>query len=658
MRPLLWIGAACALAAGARGEQPPDWLKPYLGEDMPEWRETSANVGLLDAAEVRFVSADRVTVQIRRAERITTEAGREHGLIGQPYNADLQKIVSARVWAITADHKTTKAYATKDFLDRVAQYDNRFWDARRLISLDVRGRLEIGGVLAVEYQIESQSGIFDTRYSFLSNEPQCHSVFDVIPVPGGRLQWYATSDAIPPPVTGSAPGALRWERNRLGAVAGDKPKDFHPNPLVVLVRCAAPGQPDGRLPSWQEFANLVVDVIEPRIVVAPEIKAKAEALVAGKVARWDRIRALTEFVQKEVTYLAITLDTDYLAGYRPHAAAEVLQNRYGDCKDKATLLSALLRAVGDNGLVTLVFAQNPSAIRRDWPSASFNHAIALIPADDQVPAWWPVVEAGEAGRLVVFDPTNPDTPLGALPSSDQGGYGLIVTKQRAGLVRLPVEDVNRAGLRRRTQATLDPFGALSAEVEETHLGAGGAMLHAERVSRRTEGFSRLLEGRVHESLPRVQNVQWTDNWDPAEARYRLNFNLQTEKYARQLGADEMLVNPSVLGTSPPLPAWKTAQEGIVWIPTQSLSDEVRLALPKGFSPEELPEEWNREQGTASCNISYRIDGRAVVFRCQFTQPAAFLDKAGYETYRLFLQKVAEARRRPIVLRRDIASQTP
>jgi hypothetical protein len=658
---VLIAGALAGLAFGsaAFGAGPPDWVVPYLREDMPEWRDTGSNVVLFESCEVRYLSADRVRRQIRMAERITTETGRARAGTRLSYNADTEKVTSARLWLIAADGKKTKAYSLKDFADTVAQLNNFFWNSLRTLSLGVTDKIEVGGVMAVEYQIESQSGISDTGWSFLRNVPVCHHRFEVIPPAGGRIQWFATSASIPPPLAGSAPGALRWQMDGVRPPPRETPPDgFLPNPLRVSVRCAMADQPEGRLPTWEELARLVADIIEPRLTITPELQAKAEALVAGKPTRWERIRALTEFVQKEVTYLSITLDKDYLAGYRPHPAPEVLQNRYGDCKDKATLLVAMLRAIGEKGYVVLVHAKNPRAIIADWPSASFNHAVTMIPADDAVPAWWPTVEAGEAGRLVVFDPTDPSTPLGALPAVDQGGYSLVITRQRAGLVRLPAEESGHSGIERRIKAVLDGSGALHADVEATYLGSAGAQLHARRAALRNDGFSRLLESRVHETLPLAREVHWTDGWEPAVASYRLNFSFKADGYARRLGASQLLVNPQTIEEVNRLDPWKSTQEGVVWIPTHCLSDEVRLTLPEGFVPEELPENWTREQGCASCRLGYRVEGRDIVYQCELIQRATFLDKADYELLRGFFQKVLEAVRRPVILQRAAVAAAP
>ena len=56
-----------------------------------------------------------------------------------------------------------------------------------------------------------------------------------------------------------------------------------------------------------------------------------------------RLRAPAAFAQRDIRYVAIEIG---IGAYQPHAARDVLLNRYGDCKDKVTLLAAMLQEVG------------------------------------------------------------------------------------------------------------------------------------------------------------------------------------------------------------------------------------------------------------------------------------------------------------------------
>jgi hypothetical protein len=532
----------------------------------------------------------------------------------------------------------------------VAQSNHYFWNAERTVSFDGSDKVAPGGVVAWEIEIETPSGVLESSHSFQTGLYLVRGVFEVTPVPGGSLKWRATSERLGAPTAGSEPGALRWEATQLAPQTLGRPVDFIANPLEIRVRCVPPSQSASAPATWEERARFVDGIMAPKTDSGGEVKAKAEALAAGNGSRWGRIRALAEFVQRDIVYLAISLDKDYLWGFRPHATPETLHSRYGDCKDKATLLVSMLRAIGDRGYVVLVNAGNPTETLADWPSVDFNHAIVAVPADGDVPPGWPVVDAGPLGRLVIFDPTDSVTPLGVLSPGDQGGYGLILAANGGRLVKLPMADPAFSRVIQSIEAQLNAAGDLQVSVKEIHEGLLAAEIYSARFNLGAARFKQRIEARVQEATPLGEDLQWSDHWDPVAARYQLDASFTAEKYARSMGDDLMIVTPQLLpGTARLLP-WKTAAEGVVWLPPILVEEEVHLRLPAGYAVEEMPDAWNQDQSSASGHLRYRAENGTVVYQSRFSQRGGFYDRGDYETLRLFYQKFRDAQRRPLLLR--------
>jgi hypothetical protein len=420
--------------------------------------------------------------------------------------------------------------------------------------------------------------------------------------------------------------------------------------MSVSVRCLV-STPSARVvKTWSDLATITSELVEPKITVTPAIKAKAEAVIAGRPNRWERVRALSEFVQKEITYLSITQDSDVLAGYRPHSSAEVLANRFGDCKDKATFLSALLRAIGDNAYVVIVYSGNPAAIKSEWPAASFNHAVAAIPADENTPVWWPVVDGGSLGRLVLFDPTDPYVPLGMLPRSDQGGYGLICHPSGS-LVAIPNEEPSRCGLKREVRVTLDERGGMIAQVEENYLGTEGAELKVARENLRREKFTELLMSRIQRNVPTAQGVSWTEEWIPHEGRFRLTFGFKADRQLRALGNGKFVLNPEMIAEISRMAPLDKKFSGVLWEPARTLEDRAVFLLPAAFSAVDVPPAWTVQaaefQGEVGCDSG---TGR-LAFTRSLSTPAGFLDRAVYDLRRKHVDSFLVASRRPVLLER-------
>lgn len=135
-------------------------------------------------------------------------------------------------------------------------------------------------------------------------------------------------------------------------------------------------------PNWEAVGLWYQGLIAGRDAVTPAIQAKADELTAGAKTDTDKVRALYEYVSQHNHYIGV----DFGVGrYQPHMAMEVLTNQYGDCKDKHTLLAALLRAKGFQPSAVLIGAGVEMNEKVPMPGA-FNHLITLVNVDGE-PVW-------------------------------------------------------------------------------------------------------------------------------------------------------------------------------------------------------------------------------------------------------------------------------
>ena len=643
--------AAAVLAVSAAMGAVPDWLQTCLKSNQPPWRPDENAVQLLDSTQVSFATPQQVVMVYRSARRLQSDEGLPHLVFAAAYNADNDRIVSAQAWTVSPDGKQVRSYPRGAFVDQVLQLNQYFWDSERVLRFDGGGQTQNGGTVAWEVKIERNLGFATVETEFLPRMPTLRSVFEVTPAPGARLEWSADAPSLRSPGAGPGTGSLRWELSRLSKLPSDLPTGFHPNLLRVSARCVFAERAD----TWADFSRVAAQIADPRLDSGGAVKAQAEQLAAGKTARWERIRALCEFVQEQIVYLAITLDKDSVAGYRPHPAGEVLGKRYGDCKDKANLLVSMLRAIGEDGRMVLLMAENPGFVRSDWPSNQFNHAIVAIPADAGTPAGWPVADAGKAGKWVIFDPTDPTTPLGVLSPGDQGGFGLVVDRAQGALVRLPAADPETTGTTRKVEAALDSNGGLSVKVDEQLSGNAGAVWRQRKWALPKDKFESTIERRIHEANPLSAGLKWSDEWNAVDSRYRLSFEFAVPTYGRTLGGGLVVLAPGILPTAFKLNHWQGRRNGTCWLAADSLKEEVRLALPPGCSVEELPDPWSEEGKTVSGQLSYRTEGNVIIFQNSYRRQAGFYGEADYHLLETFYQRLSEAGRRPVIVRRPSSS---
>jgi len=201
---------------------------------------------------------------------------------------------------------------------------------------------------------------------------------------------------------------------------------------------------------WRAFADWYTRISQMSDEVTPEIQAKAAELTREARIPRDKVLALYNYVTG-LRYVAVPLGVN---SFRPHAAANVLRNQYGDCKDKANLLNTLLRTLNIEAHLVLVprFSQAHDAI----PGLAFNHAISRVSLD---------------GEALWLDTTDDICRFGLLPPGDPGRKVLVIDGHPSGLVQLPPPAPSRQRLELRGQLDgAGPAEALPLSLEAVALG--------------------------------------------------------------------------------------------------------------------------------------------------------------------------------------------
>ena len=140
----------------------------------------------------------------------------------------------------------------------------------------------------------------------------------------------------------------------------------------------------------------------------------------------EKEAAILDYVDREVRYTGIEFGE---AAIVPHDPAETLALKYGDCKDKATLLVAMLRAAGIPSYVAMLNAGSRLDVPAELPGMGlFDHAIVYVPG---IPGLHP----GDADLWI--DATDQYARLGQLPINDQGRHALIARPESTALTMTP-----------------------------------------------------------------------------------------------------------------------------------------------------------------------------------------------------------------------------
>ena len=215
-------------------------------------------------------------------------------------------------------------------------------------------------------------------------------------------------------------------------------------------------------------------------------------LTANTPAEIEKIKAIAAFTQ-QTNYVEVALNITRGGGYTPHRADETLTKNYGDCKDKATLMRALLKAVGIEAYLTAIRAFDRTYVRPEWASPmQFNHAIVAVRVSEAV-SLPTVLENTPLGRLLIFDPADRVTPLGDLPEDEQGSHALVVAGARGALLTMPRLPANANRVDSSVDATVDADGRLDAKIQRQYFGQSAIPLRRVDMLRGSEELKKRFE---------------------------------------------------------------------------------------------------------------------------------------------------------------------
>jgi len=169
---------------------------------------------------------------------------------------------------------------------------------------------------------------------------------------------------------------------------------------------------------WGSIAAKYDEIVDKQIADA-DLKAVVARVTQGKTTREEKAAALQEFVAKQVRYTGVEFGE---AAIVPHSPEVTLRQQYGDCKDKSSLMVALLRAGDIPAYVALLNAGSRQDVPANLPGMGlFDHAIVYLPG---TPDLW-------------IDATDEYARLGQVPSADQSRSALIARRGVTELVRTP-----------------------------------------------------------------------------------------------------------------------------------------------------------------------------------------------------------------------------
>jgi hypothetical protein len=641
------LGAGLGLASPA--DEAPSWLQQAAAIKVPVYDKEVPAVVLIRQENVVVSTDGRLTTNTLYAIRILTRDGRQLADAIELYLTKSGKVNEMRAWLIRANG-TVKKYGKDETADRISD-PRDIYDEYRVREIDASNDAEAGAVFGYEASSEERPLFNQGVWRFQDRLPTLQSRYSLT-LPS---RWTASSltfnhKNVDPAVTGST---YIWELRDLPPIKFEPamPKINNLAPRVAInyfLSDSGLSSASKGFENWAQVSRWATELHDPQAVPDQSITAKALELTANLKTDLDRIRAIGHFVQN-LQYISIDIGVGLGNGYRPHAATQVLAKAYGDCKDKANLMRSLLRSINIEAYPVAIYSGDADYVREEWASPTqFNHCIIAIRVGEDTTAPT-VITHPKLGRLLIFDATDSNTPVGDLPEDEQGSFALVIAGDGGQLMRMPTLPPESSSFDRQADVVLTSEGSISATVRERANGQMAAEFRRQFRDLSTADYLKVIENWVASGATgaKVSKLQPKDNSDGG--RFDLDVDFTAISYAQLMQNRLLVFKPAIVSRHESLALTEATREHPVVLDARNFSETVRVKIPDGFEVDELPDALKLDTSFGSYNTTYLVKEGQLVFTRTLAQRAGTIPAAQYQSVRSFFARMRAAEQAPVVL---------
>jgi hypothetical protein len=640
------IVAACAAPVYCDGA--PAWLQQAASiKHAPFDKEVNAVVLLRDQS-VTLDESGRLTTVERYAVRVLTREGRSEAAGVAFYLSNFSQIRDMQGWHI-APAGTVTSYGKKDIIDRISDPDD-VYNEGRLKVIDATGGAEVGSVFGYTVTTEDKPLFYQDKWLFQDDLPTLVSRY-TLTLPSG---WTANSITfnhaeITPQKNGNT---YVWELRDLGPIVREPMSPSFSNiaPRIAINYFPADGAQAGNraFTDWTDVTRWATSLYEPQVIIDDALAAKTRELVGEPRSELDTIRAVGRFVQN-LQYISIDIGVGYGNGMKPRPSNLVLNRGYGDCKDKANLMRAMLKVMRIDAYPVAIYSGDPSFVRKEWASpGQFNHAIIAIKISDATGAA-AVIDHPKLGRLLIFDATDQFTPVGDLPDDLQGSNGLLIAGENGGLIQMPVTPPDFNAWNRETEVSLDANGGIRGVIRERTSGQEARLARSMFRTLPASEFSKVIEAWLTRGATAAKLIKLSPEDKQADSAFNMDVEFSAPAYGQLMQDRLMVFKPAVASRTNSVYLTEKSRKHPIRIESNSFNERVTFNLPGGFTVDETPDAVKIQAPFGSYSTTYEVKDGKLFFTRSLTMTRSTVAVERYGEIRDFFSKMRDAEQAPVVL---------
>lgn len=642
---LILLSASVAASVPADDDPAPGWLTTSSKAASPQYPKEVPAVVLHNEQIVNVDSTGLMTVTTMRSVRLLTRDGRSSANAGALYLRSSSKVKEIRAWIIRPNG-TVKFFGKDSVVDSISDPDD-IYDEYRVKSIDASDESDVGTVFGYETVVEEKPLFTQDRWEFQRRLPTLFSRY-TLNLPGG---WEAKSvtfnrPEIKPSVAGNS---QTWELRDLPPIRPE-PDSLSVGNLAprIVINYYPAAKSAGVYNSWTDVSKWYTDLSESALTIDDDIAAKARDLTANETTELGKIQRIGEFVQS-MRYISLDIGIARGGGHRPRPANTVLQRGFGDCKDKANLMRAMLKSLKIDSYLVLIFSGDPTYVREEWASpAQFNHCIIAVKVSSATTAPT-VMDHPALGRLVIFDATDPYTQVGDLPDHEQGSMALIAAGEQGGLVRMPILSPDANLVERTAEVELSEVGSVSGKISQSSFGQSAAFERGRLRELSAPDYSKSMDRWLAGRIPRGTVLKSSPVEKNSKGAFGLEIEFDAPAYGQVMQNRLLVFKPAMVGRLDQFTPVEGKRETPILIDASAYRESIRIKLPAGFVVDEMPDASKVETAFGTYSSELKLDSGFLSLERRMVLKRTIVPPSGYGEVKDFFDVVRNAEQAPVVL---------
>ncbi len=598
------------------------------------WASREGGVVLYDRVEVKFFNDGKQVWREEQAIKVLNMKGvKEQGEVVLPFSTKHQKLKV--LYAHTLLPNGQKLKPTKEAYNIVSppfESQAPIYSDLKYQTISMPG-VTPGATICYAFELKTvkpyMKGHFWAANYFQERYPVKESSMEVR-IPSGRkviIKAYHMEGVNPQITREKGYVVYRWKVTHVPALEEEPsmpPTDELAKKVVIT-----------SLSSWDQVAqwyrSLALNALKPDKRVREAVKE----ITRGDRDRGDAISRIYNFVAQNIRYVGMEFGIN---GYKPHKAGEVLENRYGDCKDHATLLIAMLSVIGVKAYPVLIPTRDIADTDPSLPTpGAFNHEIAAIKTDK---------------GFIFMDTTAEVTPFKNLPPGDQGRRVLVVEGKKGILTRTPLFPPTSNVEGYQSQIHITPQGTLMGTLTFFYRGAYADSERYTLITATPQAIKRHVERLATSITPgfSVESYHISPYKDLDHPQVSITIR----------GKDRLYATPTahLLILHPPAPAYTRLASLVAsksrtypFVVGYKMTKKARVVLhiPEGYRVYLIPEDYRFHNDVGSLRILWRKGERSIQFTCQLVLDRATIPAELYGQLRELFNLTVKALKNQVLI---------